>query len=163
MHKQSLKHSASACFFLSLQNETITVESLTSSTRQNKTSLLFIFLPISSLHQQPLRCQSYYYITSPPNLQTNKTKAVIHLPTCVSLVRPPPSMNWQRSSTDSVGYASTSSLTRTFCAAVPGGRRKKKERKRLCNHPQKTIWWEYFNTFACIETKEELEQVGQQR
>lgn len=39
--------------------------------------------------------------------------------TCVSLVRPPPSMNWQWRSTDSVGYASSSSSTRTFCPIIP--------------------------------------------
>lgn len=56
------------------------------------------------------------------------------VPTCVSLVRPPPSMNWQRRSTDSVGYASSSSSTRTFWAPIPAGRRegdKERERERL--------------------------------
>lgn len=59
------------------------------------------------------------------------TMAVLHGRTCVSLVRPPPSMNWQRRSTDSVGYASTSSSTNTFWPAMPGGRRTGRQRRRV--------------------------------
>lgn len=85
------------------------------------------------------------------------------VPTCVSLVRPPPSMNWQRRSTDSVGYASSSSSTRTFWAPIPAGRRegdKEREREREIRHHHPLRQY-CLNNSTCLfasELNEKLEQ-----
>lgn len=59
--------------------------------------------------------------------------------TCVSLV-PNPWTNRQRRSTDSVGYASSSSSTRTFWPTTPGGRKRRgRDEHHMQNQQSSTI------------------------
>lgn len=90
---------------------------LTRGTNEGNVTGRHYVSPLISLHS--IQCGHIRKILLPVLLNDSFT----HF-TCVSLVLPPPSMNWQRRLTDSVGYASSSSSTRTFWPTAPAGRGK---------------------------------------